>query len=311
MRRCNPVWVGTIRRRGRKGWSLQEMLVVIGIIMTLVALIAPTLSNIQEIRRRAICTTNNRGFARLCHDYAMAQGAGSRDPTQRLPVPSGRIDDPDDPDDQDNYLKIADATFQELSEKYGLEKEQAMCASLPLSVAPDSADSPFFDVVTGMASGSPPVPAVYMGLIYWGGRDHIFAPPPDPPPDPPEPLEVLYWSYRTKDLHKAQDPETDEWYEYSPTSNTLVSCMMFDVNANSSAADVDLDGDGEKSLRDCPENVSIMPHSRQRFETYKPDEEPKLSTGIAVGYTDGAVKWKEIDDLRSIDQVQRLWYDPQ
>ena len=201
-----------------------------------------------------------------------------------------------------------------------------MCASLPPTVVPGADNSPLFNVAVGMADGLTPMPAVYMGLIYWGGREHIYPPGSGDPPPPPDPRdEPLYYSYRTQDLHKDMFPSTDsgtpeddtddlaeEWYEYSPTSNTLVTCMMFDANANETGADLDLDGNGLTNIMDCPENVSIMPHSGRRFRTYGPGSPPdELSEGIVVGYTDGAAKWVSIEDLVPIDQYQRIWYDPQ
>ena len=312
MRRSNPAGIGPARRHPRKAFSLQEMLVVVGIIIVLVALITPTLTSIQEVRRRAVCSTNNKAFATLCLQYAMAQGAISRDPTQRLALPVGRVDDPEDFEDRDNYLKMSDASYQILHEKYGLQEAQAMCASMPSSMDPEDDRSPLFDVAAGMASGDTPMPAIYMGLIYWGGREHIWelpeegADPPPDPADPPEWVEPLFYSFRSKDLHKDQYPDTEEWYEYTPTSTTLVTCMMFDVNATGNATDI---GDG--LITDCPENVSIMPHSKSRFRTYAKDEVPEMSTGVVVGYTDGSAQWKETTELRSIDQFQRLWYDPQ
>ena len=329
MTRSNPFGNELSPRRSHKGFSLQEMLVVVSIIIVLVALITPTLTAIQEIRRRAVCSTNNKAFATLCLQYAMAQGAISRDPRDRLNLPSGRVDDPEDLEDSDNYLLMADSSFQELTNKYGLQKEQAMCASMPPTLAPDSVETPLFDVGAGMASGTATVPAIYMGLIYWAGRDHIWEMPVDDgsgdPPEPPDARDdPLFYSFRTKDLHKDVYPESDngtpddpsddleeEWYEYTPSSNMLVSCMMFDVNANASGADLDSNGDGQKDVVDCPENVSVMPHSSRRFRTFEAGEEPELSTGVVIGYTDGAAKWVETEELTPIDQFQRLWYDPQ
>ena len=260
----------------RNGWTIQEMMVVCAVIAVLAALIVPTYTNIKETQRRAKCQANVGGFAKMCHIYAMSK-AGSANRANRLALPMGRIDDPTDEDDQDNYLQIFTETYIELRKNFGLSEQLARCESVNL-IDPDWT----FDT-----SG----PAMYMGLIYWGGRDDILSSSADDPE---------YYTPTWKDIHKRENPpDSGKGEEYTPTTNTLVTCMMYDVNATGNAS------------TDAPEDMSIMPHVGSRCKTFPSTEAPELdSVGMAVGYLDTSARWVPFGELMPLDQFQRIWYSP-
>ena len=263
-------------RSRRNGWTVQEMIVVCAVIAVLTALIVPTYTNIKETQRRAKCQANVGGFAKMCHIYAMSK-AGAANRANRLALPMGRIDDPTDATDQDNYLQIRTETYTDLRSNYGLSEQLAKCESVNL-IDHDW----MFD--TGGST-------MYMGLIYWGGRDDIV---PDSPDDPE------YYTPAWKDVHKRENPpKSGMWEEYTPTTNTLVTCMMYDVNATGNAG------------TDAPEDISIMPHVGSRCITSPSTEAPELdSVGMAVGYLDTSARWVPFGELKPLDQFQRIWYSP-
>jgi prepilin-type N-terminal cleavage/methylation domain-containing protein len=59
-------------RDGRPGFTLVELLVVIGIIAVLVAMLMPTLSRSREAARRVVCLSNLRQVHTAFHFYALA-----------------------------------------------------------------------------------------------------------------------------------------------------------------------------------------------------------------------------------------------
>ena len=286
-------------RRQRRGFNLVEMLVVCGILALLTTLIAPSLSRVGEIVRRTECKSNVRGFASACHIYSTDQ-AHATNRADRMRLPPGRVDDPEDEDDADNYLKIREDTYNELRDDYNLTQELATCSSLGSAAA-----SFTFDSGKASATGVTTFPAVYMGMIYWGGREDV-APeastqPADPDPEPVDPSlpADTYNTWQAEDIHKRQDEETERWYDYEPTSRTLITCMAFDVFTGSSSAP------------ETPENMSCMPHSGSSCDWYPSDQEPKPFDGIVVGYIGGTADWVAYDKLRKLQQAQVLYYDPQ
>jgi prepilin-type N-terminal cleavage/methylation domain-containing protein len=73
--------VGTPLRQGRAGWrdlnarqgfTLLEMLVVVGIMAALVSLTLPCLGRAKELARRTVCATNLRNLGLALHAYALA-----------------------------------------------------------------------------------------------------------------------------------------------------------------------------------------------------------------------------------------------
>jgi prepilin-type N-terminal cleavage/methylation domain-containing protein/prepilin-type processing-associated H-X9-DG protein len=75
-----------MNRRGRRGFTLIEVLVVMAIIGVLVALLVPAVQAAREASRRAQCVNNLRQIGLAIHQYHEAQGA----------IVSGRIWDGDD-----------------------------------------------------------------------------------------------------------------------------------------------------------------------------------------------------------------------
>ena len=59
-------------RQERRGFTLVELLVVIGIIAVLVAMLMPTLSRSREAARRVVCLSNLRQVHTAFHFYALA-----------------------------------------------------------------------------------------------------------------------------------------------------------------------------------------------------------------------------------------------
>jgi len=287
--------------------TLQELLIVCAIIGLLVALVTPTLTSIKELRRRGECRVNNVGFATLCHYYAMNLGAGSTDPTQRLPVPMGSMADAEAQDDAefDNFVKVNEGVFTVLNQDYGLQEKQAICAGVgrrdwmfDVTVAADNRGTP--DTQDDIADeGS--MPAIYMGVIYWGGRADVYAEDEAPGPD----VEPVYNTFKTWDSHKRQisddpdEPDNKKWVEYYPTGQTLITCLFFDVDPN--------DSEGT----DAPENASYMPHARNTLRMYPPnDDDRRMPEGIVVAKTDLSAKFVQFEDLESLDQYHRIWYQP-
>ena len=268
------------RRPRPNGWTLQEALIVVAILLVLMSLAMPTFTNVQELVRRTKCQSNVRGFVNICVVFATSKSSTTDRATfQQLPV--GRIDDPADLGDQDNYVRFNSDTYVQLRDRYELSQDLATCMSVANTNSISDGDWRFDTAADSM----------HLGLIYWGGRDDHTA---------VDPNDRDYDTWKWKDIHKREDPlGSGTWVEYTPTSNTLVTCMMYDVNAN---------GNAESS---GPESFSLMPHSGSRSKEYPGTEAPEdYSVGIAVGFVEGDARWVKFDRLEPLMQYQNVWYAP-
>ena len=79
--RCPPRRRPPRRRRTRRGFTLVELLVVIGVILVLVALITPGISSVRQKATAAACASNERQIYTAAVSFALDTGG-------RLPVPS-------------------------------------------------------------------------------------------------------------------------------------------------------------------------------------------------------------------------------
>ena len=127
-------------RTGRQGFSLLELLVIVGIIMLLLTISLPVVHGVQERQTRLKCQTNLRNFAAACHQYAMNHA--------KQEYPAGSVSDEDD-----DYVQVSPAVLTDLG-PYGVTPESATCQSI------GKQDWLFAD---------DPAPYI-MGTIYWLGR---------------------------------------------------------------------------------------------------------------------------------------------
>ena len=275
------------------GWTLQETLIIVGIIVTLATILLPALGNVREVARRTNCRANVRGFANACVIYAQGLALDSGGKPGSGAFPLGRIDDPSapppvDPGDgsdppaekPDNYVRISTSTFTMLRDDKRISNELATCTSIELSNTVMSQDWRFNTGGDDMC----------MGMIYWGGRADV---PGETADDP------TYFTPYAQDV-KRRNPATGLLEEYQATSMTLVTCMMYDVNAGGNAED------------QGPESFSMMPHVRSECNEIAGDEPVEdFSDGVAVGFSNGTARWVDFSDLRPLDQHQRVWYAPQ
>ena len=87
------------RHRRPRGFTLVELVVVIGIISVLIALLLPSLGKARESARRVRCASNMRSQGQLVHlyaidaagDYPVTNGTGGADPN---PPPTGEAGRP-------------------------------------------------------------------------------------------------------------------------------------------------------------------------------------------------------------------------
>ena len=70
---------GVFRNQGKRGFTLVELLVVLGVIALLVSLLLPALARARDAGRATVCLSNLRQMATAAHTYANASGG-------RLPV---------------------------------------------------------------------------------------------------------------------------------------------------------------------------------------------------------------------------------
>ena len=185
-----------MKRRGRKGFTLVELLVVITIISMLMALLLPAVNSAREAGRRATCLNNQKNLALAALSYESARRAfpgyveyvGKRQAADKLPLDSAgtAIADSENPSgDGSSYtvaLKANDVTWPvtlfPYLERMDLWKDWSQPTTVALEPTADAHDRVMMrlficpsDPPENMAAGSTPL--AYAANC--GQSDAVFA----------------------------------------------------------------------------------------------------------------------------------------
>lgn len=118
------------RRRGARGFTLIEVLVVVAIIALLVAILIPSLSRARENARRVVCL-NNLGQYHKCTVFYLADYKGVFMPHRYyVNVAGGEKGD-----------NLNEKNWFHLLEKYNKTKDVGRCPSIPASAQQDKSNS--------------------------------------------------------------------------------------------------------------------------------------------------------------------------
>lgn len=190
-----------------EGFTLLELMVVMGVVAMMMAVLLPTLSHVRESARRTTDLSNLRQLALACTVYAQANDGAL--PRGRAVGPFSGAVGPSSHDDYTwlNYntcwkplvtlMPQLDAMNGCTSVRDGYDEASEFGKPQPAKGWPDD---------------------VQVGWIYWGGRDDLF--------DPNKPAEPTYRSLRQIGQRR------------TPGSPTLWTCWCWDSNGSKHATSV-------------------------------------------------------------------------
>ena len=158
MQRSGPKQASPALSPGRRGYSLVDLIVTVGLIATLVALFLPALGSVRESARRTVDISNLRQLTQATVIYAH-QNSGM--------FPPGRLNNADP--GEDDYTWVNSATCW-----------KPLLASLPalssmLSCASVKEGYPGAAGLGQASSGYDAAGNVQLGWVYWAGRDDLYA----------------------------------------------------------------------------------------------------------------------------------------
>ncbi len=146
-----------VRRPRRRGFSLIELLVVVGIIVILLAILLPVLSGIRVAARRAVCSSRLRDLSLACIQYRDQYGRFPEAQSQAMP--------------HQLELRLLNQLAPYL--RYPMVHVGAPASQLPLHV-----QCPFveeIEITRGPTSAAPEVGGVqyYTGYMYLAGLEQF------------------------------------------------------------------------------------------------------------------------------------------